>query len=68
MATEPLRAVLIITVVEETLPLLGIIGTALITGSYVGLRAETRHRPPTMPRAAPARPSASSRTQWHGLP
>ncbi|WP_258062661.1 DMT family transporter [Arthrobacter sp. B0490] len=48
MGTEPIWAVLIgITIGQETLALLGIIGAALIiTGTFLGLRAETRHRTP----------------------
>lgn len=48
MGTEPIWAVLIgLTIGQETLALLGIIGAALIiTGTYLGLKAETRHRTP----------------------
>ena len=46
MGTEPVWAVLIgIGIGQETLALLGFLGAALIiTGTYLGLRAETRHR------------------------
>lgn len=46
MGTEPIWAVLIgLTIGQETLPLLGILGAALIiAGTYLGLRAETHHR------------------------
>ena len=46
MGTEPIWAVLIgITIGRESLALLGIIGAVLIiTGTYLGLRSETRHR------------------------
>jgi drug/metabolite transporter (DMT)-like permease len=48
MGTEPIWAILIgLTIGQETLELPGIIGAALIiTGTYLGLRAETRHRTP----------------------
>ncbi|KAD3633355.1 EamA family transporter [Arthrobacter yangruifuii] len=51
MGTEPIWAVLIgITIGRETLTVLGVIGAALIiTGTYLGLRAETRHRAATVP-------------------
>lgn len=44
--TEPSWAVLIgLTVGQDTLALLGLLGAVLIiTGTYLGLRAETRHR------------------------
>nr|WP_304661308.1 DMT family transporter [Arthrobacter sp. zg-Y844] len=53
MGTEPIWAVLIgITIGRETLTLLGIGGAALIiTGTYLGLRSETRHRATPMPAA-----------------
>ncbi|WP_087073224.1 DMT family transporter [Arthrobacter sedimenti] len=46
MGTEPIWAVLIgLTIGQETLALPGILGAALIvTGTYLGLRAETHHR------------------------
>jgi drug/metabolite transporter (DMT)-like permease len=46
MGTEPVWAVLIgLTVGQEALALPGILGAALIvTGTYLGLRAETHHR------------------------
>ncbi|CEA07959.1 putative DMT superfamily transporter inner membrane protein [Arthrobacter saudimassiliensis] len=46
MGTEPIWAVLIgLTLGREALALLGFIGAALIiAGTYLGLRAETRHR------------------------
>nr|WP_231709837.1 DMT family transporter [Arthrobacter zhangbolii] len=46
MGTEPIWAVLIgITIGQETLAVLGFIGAALIIiGTYIGLRAEARHR------------------------
>ena len=46
MGTEPTWAVLIgISIGREPLILLGIVGAALIiTGTYLGLRSETRHR------------------------
>jgi len=46
MGTEPIWAVLIgLTIGQDTLALLGLLGAALIiTGTYLGLRAETRHR------------------------
>ncbi|MDK1327520.1 DMT family transporter [Arthrobacter sp. zg-Y1143] len=51
MGTEPIWAVLIgITIGREALPLPGIAGAALIiTGTYLGLRSETRHRAATSP-------------------
>jgi drug/metabolite transporter (DMT)-like permease len=46
MGTEPIWAVLFgLTIGQDTLGLIGLIGAALIiTGTYLGLRAETRHR------------------------
>ncbi|WP_235472049.1 DMT family transporter [Arthrobacter sp. Edens01] len=46
MGTEPIWAVLIgITIGQESLALLGFVGAALIiAGTYLGLRAEARHR------------------------
>ncbi|MHA7286185.1 DMT family transporter [Arthrobacter sp. MDT3-44] len=46
MGTEPIWAVLIgLSIGQETLHLLGIVGAGLIiTGTYLGLRAETHHR------------------------
>ena len=51
MGTEPIWAVLIgISIGRETLLPLGIVGAALIiTGTYLGLRSETRHRATTTP-------------------
>jgi drug/metabolite transporter (DMT)-like permease len=51
MGTEPIWAVLIgLGIGQETLHLLGVIGAGLIiTGTYLGLRAETRHRTPPTP-------------------
>lgn len=51
MGTEPIWAVLIgISIGRETLMPLGIVGAALIiTGTYLGLRSETRHRETTTP-------------------
>ncbi len=51
MGTEPIWAVLIgITIGREILTLPGIVGAALIiTGTYLGLRSETRHRAATTP-------------------
>ncbi len=51
MGTEPIWAVLIgLSIGQETLHLLGIIGAGLIiTGTYLGLRAETRTRTPPTP-------------------
>lgn len=56
MGTEPIWAVLIgLTIGRETLGFLGVLGAALIiTGTYVGLRAETRHRTPNAPPPAPS--------------
>ncbi|MCQ1954496.1 DMT family transporter [Arthrobacter sp. zg-Y238] len=53
MGTEPIWAVLIGTTIgRETLTLLGILGAALIiTGTYLGLRSETRQRVAPMPAA-----------------
>lgn len=64
MGTEPIWAVLIgLTVGRETLGFLGILGAVLIiTGTYVGLRAETHHRasPTSDPAATPkGRPAPS---------
>ena len=55
MGTEPIWAVLIgLTIGRETLTLLGVTGAALIiTGTYLGLRAETRHRTPPTPQTDP---------------
>lgn len=55
MGTEPIWAVLLgLTIGQETLELLGAIGAALIiTGTYLGLRAETRHRTPPTPQTDP---------------
>ncbi|WP_307083066.1 DMT family transporter [Arthrobacter agilis] len=46
MGTEPVWAVLIgVTIGQDTLGLLGLLGAGfIITGTYLGLRAETRHR------------------------
>ncbi|MFJ2508107.1 DMT family transporter [Arthrobacter citreus] len=46
MGTEPIWAVLIgLSIGQDTLSLPGILGAALIVaGTYLGLRAETRHR------------------------
>ncbi len=46
MGTEPIWAVLFgLTIGQDTLGLIGLIGAALIiTGTYLGLRAETRYR------------------------
>jgi drug/metabolite transporter (DMT)-like permease len=65
MGTEPIWAVLIgLTVGRDTLGLLGILGAVLIiTGTYVGLRAEAHHRsPPISDPAAPpyGRPAPSA--------
>jgi drug/metabolite transporter (DMT)-like permease len=51
MGTEPIWAVLIgVTIGRETLALPGIAGAALIiAGTYLGLRAETRHREASRP-------------------
>ena len=51
MGTEPIWAVLIgISIGRETLLPLGTVGAALIiTGTYLGLRSETRHRATTTP-------------------
>ncbi|AUZ88487.1 EamA family transporter [Arthrobacter agilis] len=51
MGTEPIWAVLIgLSIGQETLDVLGIIGAVLIiTGTYLGLRAEARHRTPHVP-------------------
>ncbi len=71
MGTEPIWAVLIgITIGQDTLAPLGVVGAALIiTGTYLGLRAETRHRTPPMPptrdtfrRLPELQPPASSHT------
>ncbi|MBP3036588.1 DMT family transporter [Arthrobacter sp. zg-ZUI100] len=64
MGTEPIWAVLIgISIGRETLMPLGIVGAALIiTGTYLGLRSETRHRATTTPghRDAVRKPSTST--------
>ncbi|MHA7207781.1 DMT family transporter [Arthrobacter sp. MDT1-65] len=59
MGTEPIWAVLIgLSIGQETLQLLGIIGAGLIiTGTYLGLRAETRHRTPPTPVTTTPTPS-----------
>ncbi len=60
MGTEPVWAVLIgLSIGQEALHLLGIIGAGLIiTGTYLGLRAETRHRtPPPTPVTTTPTPS-----------
>lgn len=62
MGTEPIWAVLIgVGIGREALELPGIIGAALIiTGTYLGLRAETHHRSPPTPRGhSPAGTPAS---------
>lgn len=58
MGTEPIWAVLIgLSIGQESLQLLGIIGAALIiTGTYLGLRAETYHRTPPTPETSTLRP------------
>jgi drug/metabolite transporter (DMT)-like permease len=51
MGTEPIWAVLIgLTIGQETLVLPGILGAAfIVTGTYLGLRAESHHRNPLTP-------------------
>ncbi|GAA3287924.1 DMT family transporter [Arthrobacter citreus] len=51
MGTEPIWAVLIgVTIGQEGLTLAGILGAALIiSGTYLGLRSETRHREASLP-------------------
>ena len=60
MGTEPIWAVLIgLTIGRETLGAPGVIGAALIIlGTYIGLRAEARHRIPCQPVTA-GRPAES---------
>jgi drug/metabolite transporter (DMT)-like permease len=55
MGTEPIWAVLIgLTIGQESLALPGVIGAALIiTGTYLGLRAETRLRTAPLPGTGP---------------
>ncbi len=63
MGTEPIWAVLIgLTIGQDTLALLSIIGAALIiTGTYLGLRAETRHRTtPPPPHHREASPTSTT--------
>ena len=72
MGTEPIWAVLIgITIGRESLTLLGIVGAALIiTGTYLGLRSETRHRAAPMPgnRDVDGKPQGLQQTDGSSLP